>query len=44
MYFKNTSENVRKGVSSSLKFFLYEKLNKKKKLFRKYSIENLEFF
>ena len=44
MYFKNISENVRKGLYLSLKNGLRGKLNKKKKLFRKAYIENLDFF
>ena len=44
MYFKNISENVRKGLNLSLKNCLIGKLNKKKKLFRKAYIENLDFF
>ena len=44
MYFKNISESIRKGLNLLLKIFLYGKLNKKKKLFRKAYIENLVFF
>ena len=44
MYFLNISENVRKGLNLSLKNFLIWKLDKKKKLFRKAYIENLDFF
>ena len=44
MYFKNISENGRKGLNLSLKNFFVGKLNKKKKLFRKAYIEDLDFF